>query len=63
MAKLKLNVDTIEDNFYRKSFAWNYVSAKKLPFLLAYKFNIKLRFQTEHKEIEIQLKKKGRNYF
>ncbi len=63
MAKLKLNVDTIEDNFFTGSYLLGIMSQLKnyrFCWLINSTLNFDFRLNTE---IEIQLKKKGRNYF
>ena len=63
MAKLKLNVDTIEDNFFTGSRLLGIMSQLKnyrFCWLMNSTLNFDFRLNTE---IEIQMKKKGRNYF
>lgn len=63
MAKLKLNVDTIEDNFFTGSRLLGIMSQLK-NYRFCWLINSTLSFDFRlNTEIEIQLKKKGRNYF
>jgi hypothetical protein len=63
MAKLKLNVDTIEDNFFTGSRLLGIMSQLK-NYRFCWLINSTLSFDFRlNTEIEIQMKKKGRNYF
>src|SRR5215471_10942582 len=63
MAKLKLNVDNIEDNFFTGSRLLGVMSQLK-NYRFCWLINSTLSFDFRlNTEIEIQLKKKSRNYF
>jgi hypothetical protein len=63
MAKLKLNIDEIEDDFFTGSRLLGIVSQTKdyrFCWLVNAQFNFDFRLNSD---MEVQLKKKGRNYF
>jgi len=63
MAKLKLNIDGIEDNFFTGTRLLGIMSQLK-NYRFCWQVNAQLKYDFRlNTDVEIQLKKKGRNYF